>query len=151
MILIQIKETPLDNNLLHDLLSLSAEWEQEQNCYGYRKNEKSDLDGRRIYTVQNNSEIIGYAFGKICTAEKDSSIMQQGTTYFELEELFVRQNFRSLGIGKQLFETIESVLKKESISYILLSTSTKNYKAIMHFYLDEIGMEFWSARLFKKI
>jgi len=25
------------------------------------------------------------------------------------------------------------------------------YKAILHFYLDELGMEFWNARLFKRI
>ncbi|MCM1386029.1 MAG: GNAT family N-acetyltransferase [Bacillus sp. (in: Bacteria)] len=151
MIPVQIQEASLNNILLHDLLSLSAEWEREQSCYGYRKNEKSDLKGRRIFTVQNDSEIIGYAFGKVCTAEKDNSIMQHGTTYFELEEIFVQQKFRSLGIGRQLFETIENTLKKESVPYILLSTATKNYKAVMHFYLEEMGMEFWSARLFKRI
>jgi hypothetical protein len=33
----------------------------------------------------------------------------------------------------------------------MLSTATKNWKAIFHFYLDELGMKFWSARLFKKV
>ena len=35
--------------------------------------------------------------------------------------------------------------------YIVLSTASKNWKAVFHFYLDELGMNFWSARLFKKI
>ena len=35
--------------------------------------------------------------------------------------------------------------------YFVLGTATKNWKAILHFYLDEIGMDFWSARLFKKL
>ena len=34
---------------------------------------------------------------------------------------------------------------------MILSTATKNWQAIFHFYLDELGMEFWSARLFKRI
>lgn len=151
MISVQIHEALPDDTLLQNLLSLSEEWEREQSCYGYRKNEKSDLENRRIFIAQKDSHTIGYAFGKICTTEKDNSIMAQGTTYFELEELFVRQAYRSLGIGKQLFEMVETALKKEAVSYILLSTATKNYKAIMHFYLDELDMEFWNARLFKKI
>jgi hypothetical protein len=39
----------------------------------------------------------------------------------------------------------------EDAEFILLSTATKNWKAIFHFYLDELGMDFWSARLYKKL
>ncbi len=34
---------------------------------------------------------------------------------------------------------------------IFLSTAVKNYKSILHFYIDELGMEFWTARLYKKV
>jgi hypothetical protein len=34
---------------------------------------------------------------------------------------------------------------------MMLTTATKNFRAILHFYIDELGMDFWSARLFKKI
>ena len=34
---------------------------------------------------------------------------------------------------------------------IMLIAAAKNYRAILHFYIDELGMDFWSARLFKKI
>jgi len=37
------------------------------------------------------------------------------------------------------------------MEFIMLSTATKNYKSILHFYIDELGMDFWNARLFKKI
>jgi hypothetical protein len=37
------------------------------------------------------------------------------------------------------------------VQFIVLSTASKNSKAILHFYLDELGMQFWSARLFKRI
>ena len=30
-------------------------------------------------------------------------------------------------------------------------TATKNFRAILRFYIDELGMAFWSARLYKKI
>jgi len=34
---------------------------------------------------------------------------------------------------------------------LFLSTATKDYKRILHFYIDEMGMDFWTARLFKKL
>ena len=48
-----------------------------------------------------------------------------------------------------LFRYLEENLAEEE--YIVLSTTTKNCRSILHFYLDELDMKFWSARLFKKI
>ena len=35
--------------------------------------------------------------------------------------------------------------------YLLLSTAAKNWKAMLYFYIDELDMCFWNARLFKRI
>ena len=40
---------------------------------------------------------------------------------------------------------------RSEVEYMVLSTAAKNWQAIFHFYLDELGMEFWSARLFKRM
>ena len=40
---------------------------------------------------------------------------------------------------------------RSEADFMVLSTATKNWKAIFHFYLDELDMRFWSARLYKKI
>lgn len=40
---------------------------------------------------------------------------------------------------------------KQEAEFLLLSTATKNWRAIFHFYIEELDMEFWSARLFKKM
>lgn len=77
--------------------------------------------------------------------------MRRTSRFFEVEELYVKPELRSKGIGKQLFQYMEEKLKAENVELILLSTATKNYRAILHFYLDELGMEFWNARLFKRI
>ena len=71
--------------------------------------------------------------------------------YFEIEELYVHPSYRSRGIGKQLMESLEKELKKKGLEMMVLSTATKNWKAIMHFYIDEVGMNFWSARLYKRL
>ena len=58
---------------------------------------------------------------------------------------------RSGGIGRALFGFVENQLRAEGVGCMVLSTATKNHRAILHFYLDELDMEFWSARLFKRL
>ena len=57
---------------------------------------------------------------------------------------------RSEGIGSKLFTYAQNLIKDEA-EYITLSSATKNYQAILHFYIDELDMKFWNVRLFKKL
>ena len=147
---IVIEEQELTEELLDTLIRLSADWEAENSCYGYRKNEKADIEGNRIFIAKDGEDVIGYLFGYLEKSERSTSIMPDGTPVFEVEELYVKPEYRSKGIGKMLFAYAESAVRNEA-DYIMLSTATKNWRAIFHFYLDELGMEFWSARLFKKV
>ena len=145
-----IQEVQLDDEVLSLLISLSEDWTAEDSCYGYRPNDKSDIEGNRIFLAKEDDTIVGYLFGKAYKSEKMKSIMPEGTPYFEVEELYVIPEKRSQGIGEKLFHFVEDAVKDEA-EYMVLSTATKNWKAIFHFYLDELDMRFWSARLFKKI
>ena len=147
---IVIKEQDLDDALLDILIRLSTDWEAENSCYGYRKSEKADIEGNRIFIAKDGEDVIGYLFGYLEKSERSTSIMPDGTPVFEVEELYVKPEYRSKGIGKMLFSHVESAVRNDA-DYIMLSTATKNWRAIFHFYLDELGMKFWSARLFKKV
>lgn len=76
--------------------------------------------------------------------------MEEGTPFFEVEEVYVIPSMRSKGIGAELFRFAENAVRTET-NLILLSTATRNWRSIFHFYIDELGMEFWNARFFKKI
>ena len=145
-----IKETQLSPEIIGQLISLSGDWEKENSCYGYKKNTDADLKDKRIFIVLDNEEIIGYLFGYIETTDKDTSIYKIGTKTFEVDELYVKPSFRNRGIGKKLFKYMEETVKNE-VEIITLGTATKNYKSILHFYIEELDMKFWSAALFKKI
>ena len=147
---IVIEERGSDEALIDILIRLSADWEAENSCYGYRKNEKADIEGRRIFLARDGEDVAGYLFGSLEKSGRAASIMADGTPVFEVEELYVKPDYRSKGIGKMLFSHAEAVVRKEA-DYIMLSTATKNWRAIFRFYLDELEMEFWSARLFKKV
>ena len=146
----QIREAALTPALLEELIALSVDWEAENSCFGYRKNTAADIEGNRIFLAEEEGRILGYLFGHVERAEKDSSVMKAGTACFEVEELYVRPEQRSRGYGAALFRFAEEAVRGQA-DYMMLSTATKNWRAILHFYLEELGMEFWSARLFKKL
>jgi len=143
-------EAEATSEILEKLLQLSAQWAAEQNCYGYYPNTEADIRGKRIFLAEDEDGIEAYLLGEVETAKNMKSIMPEGTLYFEAEELYVVPEKRSQGIGEALFHFAEETVKKDA-QFIMLSTASKNSKAILHFYLDELGMQFWSARLFKKI
>ena len=145
-----IRETPLTETVLEQLILFSKDWEAENSCYGYRANERADIEGNRIFLAEEDGEVIGYLFGHGFKSENMRSIMPEGTSCFEVEELYVIPSHRSQGVGADLFR-FASEKVKEKAEYMILSTATKNWRAIFHFYLDELDMQFWSARLFKRI
>ena len=143
-------ETELTQEVLCTLISMSEAWEAEQSCHGYRKNERADIEGNRIFLAKAGDQTVGYLFGHRENTKQSSSVMAENTPVFEVEELYVRPEFRSSGIGTKLFLAAERAVSEEA-EYILLSTATKNWRAILHFYIDELGMDFWSARLYLKL
>lgn len=145
-----IKEAELNEQLLEELISFSEDWEQENSCYGYCKNTAEDIEGNRVFLAVESGETVGYLFGRQETTNRDTSVFRKGETCFEVEELYVKPTFRGRGIGRLLFQFMEEQLAGE-VDLIMLSTATKNYRAILHFYIDELDMSFWNARLFKRI
>lgn len=145
-----IKEIKFSERIAIQLIALSKEWEQENSCYGYRRNNSDDLKNKRIFVAADGDLICGYLFGHNSTTEKDTSIYKAGTEYFEIDELYVKSQYRNCGIGKKLFQYTEKAVSPD-VNIMMLTTATKNFRAILHFYIDELGMDFWSARLFKKI
>lgn len=147
---INIFEATPNDQVLSILLSMSKEWEKEQNVYGYIANEKSDIEGSRIFLAYDDDYAIGYLLGRGYCSKKMKSVIEEGSPCFEIEELYVIASYRSKGVGKELLDKVCVMIQKE-YQYITLTTATKNHRAILNFYIEEVGMNFWSARLFKKL
>lgn len=145
-----IAEMPLTDETEQTLLRLSAAWAAENSCRGYCANGHADLEGNRFFLAFHGDEPIGYLFGHVTNATKSSTVMAENTPFFEVEELYVIPEMRSHGVGRTLFRYAETAVRGDA-DFMVLSTATRNWKAILHFYLEELGMEFWNARLFKKI
>lgn len=147
----RLYETTPDEALEEKLIAFSRDWESEDSCRGYRANSREDFEGRRVFLAEENGEILAYLFGMTECAKETNSVVAAGTRYFEIEELYVIPSRRSQGVGRALFRFTEDTIRAEGLAYLMLSTATKNARAILHFYLDELDMSFWSARLFKRL
>ena len=87
--------------------------------------------------------------GKYFVEDQKRSYIEVGDKCFEVEELYVIPNYRSKGIGKTLFSLLEKEVK-DNVQYIVLGTSTKDYKKTLKFYIDDNDMTYHSAFLIKK-
>ena len=130
------------------LIDLSEAWVREDCSYGMITNEQSDLCEPLVVALEDE-RIIGYLFGHFYEQQKASSCIPKTSRCFSVDELYVIPAFRGQGIGKRLFRMMEDKVL-DSCDYITLSTSTKNYKSILKLYIEELGMCFHSAFLFKK-
>ena len=140
----------LDDTIIEQLIEFSRNWEAEDSCYGYRANSRQDFEGRRVFLSFEDGRITGYLFGRCYNPDKMRSVLPEGSNCFEVEELYVVPEMRGRGTGSALFKFAEDAVAQQA-EFITLATATKNWRAILHFYIEELGMEFHSASLFKRI
>ena len=100
--------------------------------------------------AREQGEIIGYLLSSMRVAHNINSIIPDGTEYFEVDELYVAAEHRGSGVGAALFECAQSAASQVA-EYMMLGTASKNWRAVLHFYIDRMGMDYWSARLFKRL
>ena len=148
-ILIKKQEFSLD--LVEKLIPLSQDWIDEDISYGIVKNSIDDFLDKDIYVAYCNDVIIGYLLARSTIEEKGNSIIKKGSKVYYIEELFVSKKYRNQNVGKRLFNLAQQYGKETGARYIDLITSDKDYKRIFNFYINQLGMEFFSANLIKKI
>lgn len=138
----------LNDDIVNQLIELSRVWVDEGCSCGMVENTIKDIH-EPLLVAYDNEKIVGYIFGHSYVEEKKKAYIEIGTKCFEIDELFVLKEYRSKGVGKALFKMFEEKILKD-YEYYTLATSTKDYKKILNFYVDEVGMDFHSAFLIKK-
>lgn len=144
-----IKEIKPNEEEVNELIGLSRLWVEEGISYGIIEDSPEDILNKRVFVVKDDNRIVAYALVHETKAEikNISSIIKDDENIIEIDSIYVLKEYRNKGIGKALFNYIED---NTDIDNIVLATSTKDYKRIFHFYIDELGMDFHSALLFKK-
>ena len=145
-----IEEAVWNEDLADTLIRFSEDWEKENSCWGYRRNTWDDLKGERVFLAREGGQIFGYLLGHAETEEKGCTAYPKGTQLFEVSELYVIPSERSKGVGKAIMQFVQERVRDQA-QVLVLTAAARNARAILHFYLDEIGMEFYSAWLFLRL
>lgn len=132
------------------LVALSKEWAEEKITYGYSPTEPSEFEGYRCWAAEMDGEVVGYAAGEVSFAQRNTDIQKMGDRFFELDELYVRQDWRSRGVGRLLLERVERDARQEGLSQLMLNAANRAHDPLLRFYLRQ-GMAPHSFRMFKKL
>lgn len=146
----EIRKIDENSKLINQLIDLSYEWENEHSCTGFFHNNKDTFKGKEIYVMIEDDKVISYLYGFFEESKMKYTILNEGDRIFEIEEIYVKEGYRNQGLGNKLYKYVENDIKNKA-DIIMLSTATKDYKKILHFYIDELGLTFWNARLYRRI
>ena len=144
-----IKQATLNDALTARLIELSELWAAEGCTHGLVPNGPEDLK-EPLWIALDGETIVGYAFGHYYTPEERTSYILPGSRCFDVDELYVLPERRSEGIGKALYQALREGVRQEA-EYVTLVTATKDWRRILRFYTDEVGMDFHNAFLIQKL
>lgn len=136
---------------IEQVVNLSKEFELEGCCNGVKSDDFEYFASRKVVVAIDGDKVIGYAHGYEEVEEKDRSYATCGDKYFELDEIYVSKEKRCQSVGKMLYWYLEAMAKIKGCKTVRLNAVSKDYKKLLNLYIDELGMDFISAYLIKKI
>lgn len=135
-----------------NIADLSKQFADECCCNGVNaESEEFYKDKRVLVATTSNNLIVGYLYFEIEREEKTRSFSKKGDQILWIEELFVLPSYRKNGAGKMLFDFAETCAKENKCKTMRVNAVSKDYKRLLKFYIEKLGMDFWSAFLIKRI
>lgn len=135
---------------LEHVISLQQLWMAEDITYGYVPSDKNNLEkklGKYFYVAELNNEIIGYVNGTVHIAQ-NMTIFSDGQTYIEVDDIYVIQKCRDLGLGTLLLDNLLDLAKANGIENSLIYSSTKDIDCIVNFYKKH-DYKTWYVQMYK--
>lgn len=89
------------------------------------------INNQIILVAEKNNNIVGYLAG---TIDKKFTYVDKKTA--EIENLFILDKYRNLGIGKMLISEFKKICKENNVKRIIVTAASQNIKAI-NFYKSQ--------------
>ena len=133
------------------VLALSDSLLAEGCCNGITPDTIEDLQACVIHVAETDGRIIGYAYGEAVDSTWNIGACRKGERYYDLSILYVLPEYRSAGVGKALYEAELARARSLNARQIRLVAVNRDWKRLMHLYIDELGFEFWTATLYRDL
>ena len=129
--------------------ALQESWDEEEITYGFRPADEATIAGAigpYFYLAEADGQIVGFVAGSVREGH-DTCIMPDGQAYLEIDDLYVRPEFRAQGIGRRLLDKVLEEAKARGVRKAFIYSSTKDLFRAMRFY-ESAGFQPWFARMF---
>lgn len=137
------------------VIGLERQWEQEDIAYG-------DFNpmSREAYVVilerfpayflvaESDGQLVGYIHASVQRA-KSIEVIPDQEPYVEIEDIYVRPDFRNQELGGELLEQVFEVARTANIQRFVVGTKSKEMDNILRFYRSH-GFTPWSIQFFKE-
>jgi ribosomal protein S18 acetylase RimI-like enzyme len=141
------------NQDLESILQLDKLWDEEGVAYYFSYISREDFIAeferfQEYYLVaESDGQIIGYVNGSVRVNDR-VEVLPKLETYLEIENIYVRPEFRDQHVGGDLLEQLLAIAEQNGIKRFVVSTVTRDMDRIMKFY-RRYGFRPWSVELFK--
>jgi len=136
------------------ILQMDELWEAEDIAHEYITENLEEYTAKLkrfpeyILVAESNGTLVGYINGSIHNNEDGLAVIPAGETYLEIENLYVKPEFRHKGIGGRLMQSLLEVAEGNGIRRFILATDNKQMDKMLSFY-KRFGFNIWFARLYK--
>lgn len=118
-----------------EILTEKKAWEQYLSAYE---------QGYRLYAAMGSNEVLGTVGVRVCYDP-----LNDGKPYAIINNLVVEEDYRGLGIGRDMLARAEVLVKKEKVTHTLLAILTGNKDAKKLY--EELGYSVVSQLMIKEI
>jgi len=132
-----IRQCTLDD--IDAIFQLDSEWEHEGVSYEFIPISREDFIAqferfeKYHLVVEAEGIIVGYVNGSVRQGKK-STIISNDDLYLEIENIYIKSEFRNREFGGSLLEQLLETARQDGIQRFFVSTVTRDMHKILNFY-----------------
>ena len=137
---------PEDVEMVH---RLDLAWEAEGVTYGFgpsSSNEIKEALGPYLLVAVVADEIIGYSRAEVHIS-RDLCVFEEGEQHLEIYDLYVKEQYRSDGVGGKLVERMKEIASRNGIQRFRVHSATMDLDRVLKFYRDH-GFKTWCMEMY---
>ena len=137
---------PEDVEAVHQL---DLDWEAEEVTYGFGPSSPEEIRGALgpyFLVAVVDKEIVGYSSGAVHISH-NLCVFKGGERHLEIHDLYVKESYRSAGVGGKLVERIKNTAGRNGIHRFRVHSATKDLERVLKFYRSH-GFKSWCMEMY---